>query len=150
MRSGPSSSRIFTAAGLHRPSPALSVSCRWRTTSSSSLRSASLADGELNASSFFASTSTRPAASRVFVVTVPPVRKRWGSKVVKSLKAGGFTPQMIPMPDGEPSKRLATVEALADRLARLGADRKAVIIALGGGVVGDVGGLLASLYMRGI
>jgi 3-dehydroquinate synthase len=91
-----------------------------------------------------------PQASRIFVVTVPPVRKRWGSKLVKSLQAGGFTPQVIPMPDGEPSKRLATVEALADKLARMGADRKAVIVALGGGVVGDVSGLLASLYMRGI
>ena len=54
------------------------------------------------------------------------------------------------MPDGEPTKRLATVEALADKLARLGADRKAVILALGGGVVGDVTGLVASLYMRGV
>lgn len=91
-----------------------------------------------------------PQASRIFVVTVPPVRKRWGSKLITSLKASGFTPQVIPMPDGEPTKRLATVEALADKLARLGADRKAVVIALGGGVVGDVTGLLASLYMRGI
>ncbi len=54
------------------------------------------------------------------------------------------------MPDGEPSKRLATVEAMAEKLARLGADRKAVIVAFGGGVVGDMGGLLASLYMRGV
>jgi 3-dehydroquinate synthase len=91
-----------------------------------------------------------PQASRIFVVTVSPVRKRWGSKLVNSLKASGFAPQVIPMPDGEPTKRLSTVEALADKLLRLGADRKAVIIALGGGVVGDVGGLLASLYMRGV
>src|SRR5258708_7976627 len=91
-----------------------------------------------------------PQSSRIFVVTVPPVRRRWGSKLVSSLKASGFTPQVIPMPDGEPTKRLATVEGLADKLAHLGADRKAVIIALGGGVVGDVSGLLASLYMRGI
>jgi 3-dehydroquinate synthase len=91
-----------------------------------------------------------PQASRLFVVTVPPVRKRWGSKLVTSLKASGFTPQVIAMPDGEPTKRLSTVEALADKLARLGADRKAVVIALGGGVVGDVSGMLASLYMRGI
>jgi 3-dehydroquinate synthase len=91
-----------------------------------------------------------PQPSRIFVVTVPPVRKRWGRELVSSLKASGFTPQVIPMPDGEPSKRLATVESLADKLARLGADRKAVIIALGGGVVGDVSGLLASLYMRGL
>src|ERR1700731_309331 len=91
-----------------------------------------------------------PLASRIFVITVPPVRKRWGSKLLASLKASGFTVQIIPMPDGEPTKRLATVEALADKLARLGADRKAVIIALGGGIVGDVSGLLSSLYMRGV
>jgi 3-dehydroquinate synthase len=91
-----------------------------------------------------------PHASRIFVVTVPPVRKRWGSKLVSSLKASGFTAHVIAMPDGEPTKRLATVEALAEKLAHLGADRKAVVIALGGGIVGDVSGLLASLYMRGV
>jgi len=91
-----------------------------------------------------------PQASRIFVVTVSPVRKRWGSKFLASLKAAGFKPEVITMPDGEPSKRLANVEAMAEKLARMGADRKAVIIALGGGVVGDVSGLLASLYMRGV
>jgi len=91
-----------------------------------------------------------PQASRIFVITVPPVRKRWGAKLIKSLKAVGFTPQVITMADGEPSKRLETLEALAERLVRLGADRKAVIIALGGGVVGDVAGFLASVYMRGV
>jgi 3-dehydroquinate synthase len=91
-----------------------------------------------------------PQASRIFVITVPPVRKRWGAKFIASLKASGFAPEVIAMPDGEPSKRLATVEVLTGKLARLGADRKAVIIALGGGVVGDVSGLVASLYMRGV
>ena len=91
-----------------------------------------------------------PRASHVFVLTVPPVRERWGAKLVSSLRAGGFRPRLILMLDGEPAKRLATVEALAEKLAGLGADRKAVIVALGGGVVGDVGGLLASLYMRGV
>jgi 3-dehydroquinate synthase len=91
-----------------------------------------------------------PQASRIFVVTVPPVRKRWGGKLVRSLTAAGFKPLVVSMPDGEPAKRLATVEALAEKLARLGADRKAVVVALGGGVVGDVSGLLASLYMRGV
>lgn len=91
-----------------------------------------------------------PPTSRVFVITVPPVRKRWASNLLVSLKAGGFTPQVITIPDGEPSKRLATVEAMAEKLVRLGADRKAVIVALGGGVVGDVSGLLASVYMRGV
>lgn len=91
-----------------------------------------------------------PQASRVFVVTVPPVRRRWGSKLVRSLTSAGFKPQVLQMPDGEPAKKLHTVEALAEKLSRLGADRKTVLIALGGGVVGDVTGLLASLYMRGV
>ena len=91
-----------------------------------------------------------PKASRVFVVTVPPVRRRWGSKFIASLKSSGFDPQVMVMPDGEPAKRLANVEKMAEKLAKLGADRRAVIIALGGGVVGDVAGLLASLYMRGV
>src|SRR5271156_475065 len=91
-----------------------------------------------------------PQASRIFVLTVAPVRKRWGAKLIRSLKAAGFAPQVIVMPDGEPAKRLETVEKLAEKLAHLGADRKAVVIAFGGGVVGDVGGLLASLYMRGV
>jgi 3-dehydroquinate synthase len=91
-----------------------------------------------------------PQSSRIFVLTVAPVYRRWGPKLLRSLKANGFTPQVLQMPNGEPAKRLETVENLAEKLARLGADRKAVIVALGGGVVGDVGGLLASLYMRGI
>jgi 3-dehydroquinate synthase len=91
-----------------------------------------------------------PQSSRIFVLTVAPVYRRWGPKLLRSLKASGFKPQVLQMPNGEPAKRLETVETLAEKLARLGADRKAVIVALGGGVVGDVGGLLASLYMRGI
>ena len=91
-----------------------------------------------------------PQASKIFIVTVPPVRRRWGAKLVRSLNSAGFKPEVIPMPDGEPAKKLPTIEIMAERLSRKGADRKAVLIALGGGVVGDVTGLLASLYMRGI
>ena len=54
------------------------------------------------------------------------------------------------MPDGEPAKRLATVEKLASRMVAAGADRRSVLLALGGGVVGDVGGFLASIFMRGV
>jgi 3-dehydroquinate synthase len=91
-----------------------------------------------------------PQSSKVFIVTVPPVRRRWGTKLIRSLTSAGFKPQVLQVPDGEPAKKLATIETLAERLVRLGADRKAVLIAFGGGVVGDVTGLLASLYMRGV
>jgi 3-dehydroquinate synthase len=85
---------------------------------------------------------------RLFVVTVPPVRRRWGTRLLSSLS--GFQAKLLEMPDGEPSKKLATVEMLAQQLTKLCADRDAVIVAFGGGVVGDVAGLLASLYMRGV
>ena len=87
---------------------------------------------------------------QVFVVTVPPVRRKWGKRLMASLTAAGFTAKLLEMKDGEPHKKLATVEELSEQLSRMGADREAVVIAFGGGVVGDVGGLLASLYMRGV
>jgi 3-dehydroquinate synthase len=87
---------------------------------------------------------------RVFVVTVPPVRRRWGKKLAASLSAAGFTPEFVEMRDGERYKRLATLEELAEKMTRLGAERNAVVVAFGGGVVGDVAGMLASVYMRGV
>ena len=87
---------------------------------------------------------------RLFVVTVPPVRRKWGKKLMTSLSAAGFGAKMIEMPDGERHKRLATIEELAENLSRLGADRTAAIVAFGGGVVGDVAGMLASVYLRGV
>jgi 3-dehydroquinate synthase len=86
----------------------------------------------------------------LFIVTVPPVRRRWGKALLKSLGTAGFSPKIIEMPDGERHKRLTTVELLAENLIKLGADRKAVILAFGGGVVGDVAGMVASVYMRGV
>jgi 3-dehydroquinate synthase len=86
----------------------------------------------------------------LFVITVPPVRRRWGNVLFKSLSAAGFSLKIIEMPDGERHKRLATIELLAEKLIKQGADRKAVILAFGGGVVGDVAGMLASVYMRGV
>ncbi|MGH9544937.1 MAG: 3-dehydroquinate synthase [Terriglobales bacterium] len=100
---------------------------------------------------FNASSGDAPAKhQRLFVVTVPPVRRKWGKKLMASLAAAGFTAKILEMPNGERHKRLATVEKLSEQLSRLGADRNSVIVAFGGGVVGDVTGLLASLYMRGV
>jgi len=86
----------------------------------------------------------------LFVVTVPPVRRKWGKKLVDSLTAAGFKARVVEMRDGEPAKKLATIEAMAEELTRMGADRDAAVVAFGGGVVGDTAGLLASLYMRGV
>src|SRR5258705_8258598 len=86
----------------------------------------------------------------VFVVTVPPVRRRWGKVLLQSLEKAGVQAVALEMPDGERFKRLATLEKLAESLVKLGADREATLIALGGGVVCDVTGFLASVYMRGV
>jgi 3-dehydroquinate synthase len=88
--------------------------------------------------------------STLFVITVPAVRRRWGKKLTDSLTSAGFATRLIEMAEGERFKRLATVEALAEKLVKFGADRNAVIVAFGGGVAGDVGGFLASLFMRGV
>jgi 3-dehydroquinate synthase len=57
---------------------------------------------------------------------------------------------LLQLPDGESFKTLATVQLVIDELVRIGATRDATVIALGGGVVGDIAGFAASCYMRGI
>src|SRR3989449_10708235 len=93
------------------------------------------------------SPATRQS-QQVFVITVPQVRRRWGKKLLSSLAAAQFNAQVIEMRDGEPHKKLATVEALAEKMLRLGADRDAMTVAFGGGGAGATPGLLPSLSMR--
>jgi 3-dehydroquinate synthase len=87
---------------------------------------------------------------RCFVVTVPPVRRLWGGVLEASLKQAGLRVEFLEMGDGEPHKRFRTLESLAERMVVLKADRDSAVLALGGGVVGDVAGFLAAIYMRGI
>jgi len=89
-----------------------------------------------------------PGRKRVFVVTTAPIRKLHGEALAKSLES--FEAVFLEMPDGERYKTLTTVESLARKMVAKSADRKAVVLALGGGVVGDVSGFLASIYMRGV
>ena len=91
-----------------------------------------------------------PAESCVFAVTSPRIRKRWGETLQKSFSRVGRKLEILEMPDGERSKKLVQLEKLAAKLVKRGADRRSVILALGGGVVGDVTGFLASVFMRGV
>ncbi len=88
--------------------------------------------------------------NRAVIVTTAPIRKHCGAAVEASLRQEGVSFHVLEMRDGERYKNLSTVEDLAVRLTQLGADRGTVILALGGGVVGDVAGFLAAIYMRGI
>lgn len=86
---------------------------------------------------------------RPFVLTSPRIWKLWSAAFLRSFPAGR-SPVVLMLPAGEQHKKLAQVERLAEQLARAGADRDALLIAFGGGVVGDVTGFLAAIYMRGI
>jgi len=91
-----------------------------------------------------------PAGARFYVVTNPVVRGKWGAALAQSLKDAGLPFEFLEIGDGERVKNMATVENLSTRLVRAGADRGSVLVAFGGGVVGDLAGFLASVYMRGI
>ena len=84
---------------------------------------------------------------RAFVVTSPEIWKLWGEQLCAGFPA---PPTMLSVPSGEEYKRLATVERLCEEMAAAGADRDTVLVALGGGVIGDMTGFLAAIYMRGI
>jgi 3-dehydroquinate synthase len=84
---------------------------------------------------------------RAFVVTSPEIDRLWGATLDISFPA---PPTRLTVQAGEQHKRLSTVERLAEELAQHGADRDSVLIAFGGGVIGDITGFLAAMYMRGI
>jgi 3-dehydroquinate synthase len=93
----------------------------------------------------------RPAKScRVFVVTSPTVRRHWGQALEESLRRARVGFEVLEMHDGEPGKRLRAVEQLAEQMVNAGADRQSMVVALGGGVVGDSAGFLAAIFMRGV
>ena len=85
----------------------------------------------------------------VFVVTSPEIWSLWGEKFLAAFSADA-QPTVLFLPAGERFKRIAQVERLAVEMAGAGADRSSLLIAFGGGIVGDLGGFLAAIYMRGI
>ena len=91
-----------------------------------------------------------PDAQRCFVVTTAVVKKHWAGIVTEALASAGLEVNFLEMGDGEPAKTMASVEELASEMMAKQADRHSIVCALGGGVVGDVAGFLASIFMRGI
>ncbi|MCA3699249.1 MAG: 3-dehydroquinate synthase [Brevundimonas sp.] len=87
---------------------------------------------------------------RTAIVSDETVAALHGPALQVSLQAVGIRSEIIAVPPGEASKSFAELERLMDRLLSFGLDRKDAIVALGGGVVGDLAGLAAALYMRGI
>ena len=87
---------------------------------------------------------------RVFVVTSPNIDALWGEPLRASFRNAGATVETLTIPPGEEHKRLSTVERLTEELAAHGANRDSLLVALGGGVIGDITGFLAAVYMRGL
>ncbi len=87
---------------------------------------------------------------RCAVITDANVGRRFAKAAMKSLAASGFEPVLITVPAGETSKRITVVEKCYDQLAAHRLERKSFIVALGGGVVGDLAGFVAATYLRGI
>lgn len=85
----------------------------------------------------------------VFVLSSPRVWKFWGRPVGRALR--GVPPdRVILFDDREVAKRLLAVEGICRKLSRMRADRSALLVAVGGGVVGDVAGFAAASYLRGV
>ena len=84
------------------------------------------------------------------IVTNPVVKRHYGARVIRSLNAVGLKPTVLALPDGERTKSLKWVARVLNELLRRRYERKAWLIALGGGVVGDLAGFAASIYLRGI
>jgi 3-dehydroquinate synthase len=90
-----------------------------------------------------------PAGSgKVFVVSTEDVWRCHGTALARSLS--GLPHALLFLPGGEDHKRLAPLEALAEEMVRMGGDRSSLVIAFGGGIVNDMAGFLAAMFMRGI
>lgn len=90
------------------------------------------------------------AADRGAILSVGPVFSRYGSALGKALDRAGIRWDPILIPDGESRKNERTLVRVLEKMASFGLKRDSCLFLLGGGVVGDLGGLAAALYMRGI
>jgi 3-dehydroquinate synthase len=88
--------------------------------------------------------------SRCAVISDDQVAPLHAENLLASLNNAGFDALLITVPAGEASKSMEMAASLCDRLISLGFDRKSVLFALGGGVIGDLAGFVASIHYRGI
>ncbi|MBE0425021.1 MAG: 3-dehydroquinate synthase [Nitrospirae bacterium] len=87
---------------------------------------------------------------KMALVSNPTVFTLYGERLTDSLRKSGFDLISIQIPDGEKFKNLKSLEHIYDELLKYRLDRSSALIALGGGVIGDITGFAASTYMRGI
>lgn len=86
----------------------------------------------------------------VFIVTDDNTNELWARKIKKHLEHISECVKTISIPPGEEQKSLRTIEKLARKLINMEADRTSTLVAVGGGVIGDITGFLASIFLRGV
>lgn len=91
----------------------------------------------------------RAKGVRTFIITDEHVVEH-ADKVAAALGNSGFQPLLVSLPAGESQKSEATASYLYDQLAEAGADRKTLVVAVGGGVIGDLAGFVAATWNRGL
>ncbi len=89
-------------------------------------------------------------AGRYIIITDDNVARLHGVNFLALLNNIGLNTDLIDFPAGEASKNIGTILDISDKLLKLGADRTTCLLALGGGVVGDMTGFISSVYMRGV
>jgi 3-dehydroquinate synthase len=87
-------------------------------------------------------------AGKLFVISTVDVWRHQGEALDRGL--AGVAYEVLHLPGGEEQKRLAPVERLAEEMVLRGGDRSSLVLAFGGGIVGDMAGFLAAIFMRGI
>ncbi len=87
---------------------------------------------------------------RLFIISDEQIWALYGEELKNSLKNAGYEPEQILLPPGEGSKNIKCFEEICEKLAALGAGRSHMLIAFGGGVIGDISGFIAATYMRGL
>ena len=97
-----------------------------------------------------AAVARATGAARAMVITEPPVGRRYAATVMRSLRKAGLRPRRFDVPSGDRTKNLRQAAKLYDALLDAGADRSSVVVALGGGMVGDLAGFVAATLLRGV
>jgi 3-dehydroquinate synthase len=91
-----------------------------------------------------------PLARRCAIISDTNVAPRYGKAAQRALAKAGFAAELITIPAGETAKSLKTLESCYNQLAAQRLERKSFLVALGGGVVGDLAGFVAATYLRGL
>ena len=88
--------------------------------------------------------------TKILVVSHPDVAAHYSERCLSSLRQAGFLPTLLTIPAGEDQKTLDTFSTILDAAKQAGLERQSLMVALGGGVIGDMTGFAASCWLRGI